>query len=134
MEKAGWGQISLHGQSDWSVPVQVDVSGRLWGLNGSGLIMLVMQSTWTAWSTQDDSLDMYSALPKVCEHGKGSCTHASSRGWLSFVRGRSPAPDFNFLFFLICVLFVILTMTATTTPAPSHNIKDGQHSPAEEDD
>ncbi|MBW0479693.1 hypothetical protein O181_019408 [Austropuccinia psidii MF-1] len=83
-----------------------------------------------------DSL-MYSALPKVCERGQGSCTlaaaaHASSRGQLSFVRGRAPAPGFNFfffLFFLIFVLFIILMMTTMTMPASSHNIKDGQHSP-----
>ncbi|MBW0526811.1 hypothetical protein O181_066526 [Austropuccinia psidii MF-1] len=76
---------------------------------------------------------LYNALPKVCERGKGSCTLVSSRVKLSFVRGRSLAPGFNFLFyflfFLIFVLFVILTMTTMNMPASSHNIKDGQHSP-----
>ncbi|MBW0544713.1 hypothetical protein O181_084428 [Austropuccinia psidii MF-1] len=55
---------------------------------------------------------MYSALPKVCERGQGSCmlaaaAHASSRGQLSFVRGRTPAPSFNFfsfIFFNICLI------------------------------
>ncbi|MBW0529567.1 hypothetical protein O181_069282 [Austropuccinia psidii MF-1] len=77
-------------------------------------------------------LPQYSSLPKVCKHRQGSCTlvaaaHVSSHGRLSFVRGRAPSPDFNFFF--IFVLFLILTMTTITTPAPSHNIKDGKHSP-----